>query len=422
MAKGFHQIQGHDYNETFSPVVKPITIRLILTLTLSWNWTFQQLDVNNAFLNGILDEEVYMQRPPGFEGSDSFLVYKLHKALYGLKQAPRQWFERLKSGLLNLGIQDSKCDPSLFIYNKSNAVVYLLVYVDDIIITGSCNALIHSLIQQLHASFALKQLGKLDYFLGIEVHFQPSGSVLLTQSKYIRDLLVKTNMAEAKPLPSTMISSGKLSKTGSDPLADPSMYRSVVGPLQYATITRPEISFAVNKVCQFMANPLEAHWVAVKRILRYLKGTIHHGLQFLPAPRQHPLYLIAYCDADWAADPDDRRSTSVLPFFWVRTWFPGDPENSQLWLVQAPRLSIAALAKLQQICYSFKRCSRSSVFSFQLLKSSVIIRVLLPWLTTRFSMPAPNTWRLISSLFVRKYSVNNFRFCMSLNMINGQMH
>lgn len=119
-------------------------------------------------------------------------------------------------------------------------------------------------------------------------------------------------MAEANPLPSPMTSSFKLSKTGSDPLADPSMYRSVVGALQYATITRPEISFAVNKVCHFMANPLEAHWVAVNRILRYLKGTIHHGLRFLPAPTQHPLSLISYCDADWAANRLTQMTATLL--------------------------------------------------------------------------------------------------------------
>jgi len=141
-------------------------------------------------------------------------------------------------------------------------VVYLLVYVDDIIITGSSNYLIQSLVRHLNSNFALKQLGQLDYFLGIEVHHTPTCSVLFTQSKYISDLLYKTDMAEAKSISSPMVTNLKLSKNGNDLLSDPTMYRSLVGALPYATITRPEISFAVNKVCQFMSKPLESHWTA----------------------------------------------------------------------------------------------------------------------------------------------------------------
>lgn len=157
-----------------------------------------------------------------------------------------------------------------------------MVYVEGIIITGRSSPLVHQLIDMLHLAFPLKQLGDLDYFLGIEVRKQPNGSLLLTQSKYIRDNLVKTNMAEAKPISTPMSSSCKLSKSGPDTLYDPSMYKSVVGALQYATITKPEISFVVNKVYQFMARPLKSHLVAVKCILRYLKSTLHHGLHFLP--------------------------------------------------------------------------------------------------------------------------------------------
>ncbi|MCH94031.1 retrovirus-related pol polyprotein from transposon TNT 1-94, partial [Trifolium medium] len=171
VAKGFHQRQGFDFLETFSPVVKPVTIRVILTIAITKGWSIQQLDVNNAFLNGILDEEVYMQQPQGFESSDSSLVCRLHKALYGLKQAPRQC---------------TKTDT-----------IYLLVYVDDIIITSNNSTLLHSTIDKLHKAFSLKHLGSLDYFLGIEVRHLSTGSLLLTQSKYLRDLLQRTNMLES---------------------------------------------------------------------------------------------------------------------------------------------------------------------------------------------------------------------------------
>lgn len=146
VAKGFHQQYGSDYTETFSPVVKPITIRIILTLALTHHWPLKQLDVNNAFLNGLLEEEVYMAQPPGFESSDKTLVCKLNKAIYGLKQAPRAWLERLQTTLLQFGFRASKCDdPSLFICTKGTAVVYMLVYVDDVILTGNNSSIIQSL-------------------------------------------------------------------------------------------------------------------------------------------------------------------------------------------------------------------------------------------------------------------------------------
>ncbi|RZB80750.1 N-terminal acetyltransferase B complex auxiliary subunit NAA25 isoform C [Glycine soja] len=229
VAKGFHQVHGFNFHETFSRVVKPVTILVVLTLALSQGWDLFQLDVNNAFLNGLLEETVYMTQPAGFEVGGKSLVCKLNKALYGLKQAPRQWFDRLRSTLIQIGFVGSKYDPSLFIYRHQQHIVYILVYADDIIITGSSNSLIQQLTSKLNTAFALKQLGHLDYFLGLEINYLPNRSILMSQSK------------------------------------------SVVGALQYATLTRPEISDAVNKVCQYMANPLDSHWAVVKRILRYLK-------------------------------------------------------------------------------------------------------------------------------------------------------
>jgi histone deacetylase 1/2 len=264
VAKGFHQHAGSDFTETFSPVVKPVTVRIVLTLAVTHRWTIQQIDVNNAFLNGTLEEEVYMQQPPGFEASDKTLdktlVCKLNKAIYGLKQAPRAWFDKLKSALLQHGFQASRCDTSLFLLHTRSLNIMVLVYVDDIIITGNCATFITSLIKKLNVAFSLKQYGKLDYFLGIEVTHLPNGSLLLSQTKYVSDLLAKVNMSNANGMPTPMVSSSKLSKVGSDVVYDPTLFRSVVGALQYATLTRPEISFYVNKVCQFLSNPLEDHW------------------------------------------------------------------------------------------------------------------------------------------------------------------
>ena len=169
VAKGFHQRLGHDYNENFSPVIKPVTVRIILTLAISIKWPLQQLDVNNAFLNVVLEEEVYMQQPSSFENSNKQLVCRLNKAIYGLKQAPRAWYDKLKHTLLQFQFVPSKCDPSLFVYSKAGSMVYILIYVDDIIITGSDSKLIRTLVSQLNSVSSLKDLGDLDYFLGIEV-------------------------------------------------------------------------------------------------------------------------------------------------------------------------------------------------------------------------------------------------------------
>ena len=191
---------------TFSLVVKPITFRVILTLALTHGWELFQLDVNNAFLNGLLEERVFMTQPPGFKVGDRSLVCrKLNKA--GLKQAPRQWFDRLKSALLQFGFVGSKCDSSLFIFKHQSHIVYVLVYVDDIIITCSSTPLIQQLTTKLNVVFSLKQLGHLDYFLGLEIKYLPDNSLVMTQSKYIRDLLHKTHMEEhiISPLPWSLI-------------------------------------------------------------------------------------------------------------------------------------------------------------------------------------------------------------------------
>jgi len=228
-----------------------------------------------------------------------------------LKQAPRAWFARLSGKLVDLGFIGSKADSSLFIYHTAAVSMYLLIYVDDIIIVSSVPTAIDELLQLLSTDFAVKDLGKLHYFLGIEVIPVKDG-LLLSQQRYIRDLLSKTNMTEAKPVSSPMSSSAALSAYTGDPMEDPSLYRSTVGSLQYLSLTRPDLAFAVNRVCQFMHRPTKLHWQAVKRILRYLKCTITHGLLL---QKTSTTSLQAYSDADWAGCSDDRRSTGAYCVF-----------------------------------------------------------------------------------------------------------
>lgn len=315
VAKGFHQTADIDYTETFSPVVKPITIRVLLTLALYHGWTIRQVDINNAFLHGVLTESVFMEQPDGFQvpSASPGLACHLKKAIYGLKQAPRAWYDQLSIFLKSLGFTTSRADTSLMVRLSSAHCCYVLIYVDDIIIMGSSSVAISTLISDLHRKFALKDLGPLSYFLGVEVFMPPSGGMFLSQKKYILDLLSRTKMTDAKAIATPMISGPLVSTRQGDLFSDVRMYRSVVGALQYATLTRPEISFSVNKVCQFMHSPTILHWQMVKRILRYLKGTMDHGL-FLHRPTH--LGIHGFADADWASDPDDRKSTSGFCVFF----------------------------------------------------------------------------------------------------------
>jgi hypothetical protein len=265
------------------------------------------VDVSNAFLHGHLQETVYMAQPPGFQHPQyPAAVCKLRKALYGLKQAPRAWFSRLSTRLLDLKFTSSKSDSSLFIYKAHGITVFVLIYIDDIIITSSHPAAISQLINDLHESFALKDLGPLHFFLGVEATWH-NDDLHLSQQRYIHDLLTKTNMLLAKPIATPMSASTTLNRFEGSTITDSTQYRSTVGSLQYLSLTRLDIAFTVNKVSQFMQDPRDTHWSAVKRILRYLKSTISHTFCISKNSTKH---LTAYSDSDWASCPDDRRSTS----------------------------------------------------------------------------------------------------------------
>uniref|UniRef100_A0A5B7AA01 Reverse transcriptase Ty1/copia-type domain-containing protein n=1 Tax=Davidia involucrata TaxID=16924 RepID=A0A5B7AA01_DAVIN len=337
VAKGFHQRLGLDYSDMFSLVIKPTTIRVVLCLALAYGWPLRQLDVNNAFLHGSLSDEVYMAQPPGFiDSTYPSHVCQLRKAIYGLKQAPRAWYKELSTFLLHQGFLQSNSDASLFIYNHNGLLVYFLVYVDDLIITGNSNSFISAFITSLSQRFSIKDLGSLNYFLGVEVVSTTHG-LLLSQHKYIQELLDHTNMSGAKSVSTPLSSTSVLTLHDGSPPADAHEYRSIIGSLQYLSFTRPDIAFVVNKLSQFMHHPTQSHWHATKRLLRYLKGTIHHSL-FLKRPSSSLLH--AYSDADWAGDRDDCTSTSAYVFFLVQIQFLGALRSSISWPGPLPRPSI----------------------------------------------------------------------------------
>ena len=233
VAKGFKQRYGIDYEDTFSPVVKAATIRLVLSLAMSKDWCLRQLDVQNAFLHGFLEEEVYMKQPPGYEDKTKpHHLCKLDRSLYGLKQAPRAWYSRLCGKLHSLSFVPSKSDTSLFFYRKENHVIFMLVYVDDIIVASSSQEAVDALLRDLEKDFAIKDLGNLHYFLGIQVQ-RKKGELLLTQERYASDILKRVNMQLCKPVKTLLNTTEKFSVTSGTRLGveDSTRYRSIVGAL-----------------------------------------------------------------------------------------------------------------------------------------------------------------------------------------------
>ncbi|GJT09367.1 ribonuclease H-like domain-containing protein [Tanacetum coccineum] len=252
VANGSNQQHDVDFDETFSPVVKPATIR------------------TNAFLNGDLSETVYMHQPPGFVDSR----YPNHVCLLA---------------------------ESL----KGSQVAYLLIYVDDIILTASSPVLLQQIVDSLHKEFDMTDLGALNYFLGISAVRHPTG-LFLSQKKYARQLLERAHMVNCNPSRTPIDTDSKLGPDGV-PVQDPTLYRSLAGGLQYLTFTRPDLSYAVQQVCLYMHDPREPHFAALKRILRYVQGTLELGLQLYASATTS---LVGYTDADWAGCPSTRRSTS----------------------------------------------------------------------------------------------------------------
>jgi histone deacetylase 1/2 len=312
VVRGFSQRPGVDFAETFSPVVKSATIRAVLAIAAARNWPVNQMDVNNAFLQGHLRERVYCQQPVGFvDANRPNHVCLLDKSLYGLKQAPRAWFERFTEFLHRLGFVSSKSDASLFVLRRGSGIAYLLLYVDDVVLTASSTALLRQLIAQLLGEFSMKDLGALHYFLGISVTRSSSG-FFLSQQQYAAELLDRANMVDCRPVSTPVDTHSKLSADAGAPVDDASEYRSIVGGLQYLTMTRPDLSYAVQQACLHMHDPRAHHLAMVKRIMRYIRGSADHGLHI---HRSTDLDLIGYSDADWAGCPDTRRSTSGYAVF-----------------------------------------------------------------------------------------------------------
>jgi hypothetical protein len=308
VVRGFTQRAGIDFSETFTPVVKSATIRTVLTIVAGKRWPVRQLDVSNTFLHGHLNERVLCQQPIGFvDPTQPDAVCLLSRSLYGLRQAPRAWFTRIAGFLRSIGFVDTRSDSSLFVLRRGSSTAYLLLYVDDMVLTASSDALLRDIIAKLQAEFAVKDMGPLHFFLGVDVR-RCDSNFFLSQTKYAEELLDRAGMVHCKPAATPIDTKAKLSSSSGAAVRDPSEYRSIAGALQYLTITRPDIAYAVQQACLHMHDPRECHLAIVKRILRYVRGTTSYGLH-LRGTTSTPS-IIAYSDADWAGCLDTRRSMS----------------------------------------------------------------------------------------------------------------
>ncbi|KAK2399633.1 putative mitochondrial protein [Trifolium repens] len=311
VAKGYSQIEGLDYFDTFSHVAKLTTVRVLLALASIKGWYLHQLDVNNAFLHGELQEDVYMSIPDGVQCSKPNQVCKLLKSLYGLKQASRKWYEKLTSLLVREGYKQSNSDYSLFTLSHKDNFTALLIYVDDIILSGTCLEEIQRIKSILDSSFKIKDLGTVKYFLGLEVAHSKEG-ISISQRKYCLDLLNDSGLLGSKPASTPLDPSVKLHNDDGKIFEDISLYRRLVGKLLYLTNTRPDIAYATQQLSQFLHKPTMTHYKAACRVIRYLKHNPGRGLMF---NRNSDIQILGYSDADWAGCLDTRRSTSGYCFF-----------------------------------------------------------------------------------------------------------
>lgn len=312
VAQGFSQQHGLDYDETFSPVVKFESVRTIISMAAEKNFQLHQMDVTSAFLNGVLEEEVFLSQPVGFikQGQEN-LVCRLKKSLYGLKQAPRCWNTSIDDHLKSMNFTQSVSDPCIYTKFDEDPLI-IGVYVDDIIIAGNSDCNIQSVKNEIARKYSVKDLGPLHYFLGVNI-VQDSDKVWIGQKTYSENVLKKFGMDNSKPISTPVDTSLKLLQASDDSqCVDQKLYQQAVGSLLYLSVkTRPDISYAVGNVARYCSRPTQQHWRAVTRILRYLKGTIDYGLHYV---KHHPSKVVGYSDADWAGDINDRKSTSGYVF------------------------------------------------------------------------------------------------------------
>ncbi|KMQ89570.1 retrovirus-related gag-pol polyprotein [Lasius niger] len=316
VAQGFCQKYGTDYDEVFAPVAKQTTFRILLSIASKEKMIVRHLDAKTAFLNGKLEQSIYMKQPPGFNAdNEENLVCKLKKGIYGLKQAARLWNDEVHKALINIGFERSKNDNCLYTKPEGSGWCYLLVYVDDIIVAAKSNQTVVEIKNQIAEKFDIQDLGNIKYYLGIEVIKDDNGTYYLCQSNYIKRIINEFDMIDAKisnvPMETGYI---RTRRDTDELLLTNNRYRKLIGCLLYISIsTRPDIATSVSILSQRVSNPSQADWNESKRVLRYLKGTMMKKLALSKTNNEE--FLHGYADADYAECRIDRKSNSGYVFF-----------------------------------------------------------------------------------------------------------
>jgi hypothetical protein len=316
VAKGFNQIYAVDYEETFAPVVKWSSIRILLALGARLDLEIHQMDVKTAFLNGELEHEIFMQPPPGSaDYGRRDIVWKLEKSLYGLKQASRAWYTKAKVELNKLGFSRSNSDHAVFILSQRAHFCIVALYVDDLMILSNHLPLLRKKKKQLMSTFKMKDLGEIHWFLGLEITRERQRRLIfVSQSRYISEVVDRFGFSTSRTVSTPMMPNLKLTRhEPSDPDVNTREYQSRIGSVMYAMLgTRPDISFAITILSQYSSNPGEGHWAAINRLLRYLNATKHFKLVYDGNSKSND--KTGYSDSDWAGDPRDSRSISGFVF------------------------------------------------------------------------------------------------------------
>ncbi|GJV84776.1 retrovirus-related pol polyprotein from transposon TNT 1-94 [Tanacetum coccineum] len=307
VARGYRQEEGINFEESFAPVARLEAIRIFLAFAAHMNMVVYQMDVKIAFLNGNLREEVYVSQPDEFVDKDKpNHVYKLKKALYGLKQDPRAWYDMLSSFLVSQDFSKGSVDPTLFIRRDGKELLLVQIYVDDIIFAASTPELCDLFSKIMCLKFKMSMMGKISFFLGLQISQSPRG-IFINQSKYALESLKKYGFDSCDLVDTPMVEKSKLDEDKEGKAVDLSHYRGMIGTLLYLTTSRPDLQFAICMCARYQARPTEKHLNAVKRIFRYLKGTVNRGLWY---PKDSSIALTKFADAGHAGCQDTCHSTS----------------------------------------------------------------------------------------------------------------
>ncbi|GJR55078.1 retrovirus-related pol polyprotein from transposon TNT 1-94 [Tanacetum coccineum] len=275
VARGYRQEEGIDFEEDFSPVARLDVIQIFLAYAAHINMIIYQTNVKMAFLNGILREEVYVSQPNGFVDQDNpYHVYKLKKALYGLKQAPHAWFDLLLKFLLTQEFSKGTVDPTLFIRRQGKDILLVQIYVDDIIFASTTPELCDQFSKIMCSKFKMSLMGKISFFLRLQISQSPRG-IFINQSKYTLKSLRKYDMESSDPVDTPMVEKSKPDENTQGKAVDPTHYPGMIGTLMYLTASRPDLTFAVCTCARYQAKPTEKHLHVVKRIFKYLRGTVN---------------------------------------------------------------------------------------------------------------------------------------------------